>query len=60
MIMLVTTSPRARECAAAMEQATHQKTEIAASLARAVERLQSNDYDLLVLDERSTTRKLAA
>ena len=51
MIMLVTTSPRARECAAAMEQATHQKTEIAASLARAVERLQSNDYDLLVLDE---------
>jgi hypothetical protein len=51
MIMLVTTSPRARECAAAMEQATHQKTEIAASLARAVERLQSNEYDLLVLDE---------
>ena len=51
MIMLVTTSPRARECAVAMEQATHQKTEIAASLARAVERLESNDYDLLVLDE---------
>ena len=51
MIMLVTTSPRARECAAAMEQATHQKTEIATSLARAVERLQADDYDLLVLDE---------
>jgi DNA-binding NtrC family response regulator len=51
MIMLITTSPRARECAAAMEQATHQKTEIAATLARAVERLQAKDYDLLVLDE---------
>ena len=51
MIMLVTTSPRARECAAAIEQSTHQKTQIAASLARAVECLQSNDYDLLVLDE---------
>src|SRR5271165_3414327 len=51
MIMLVTASPRARECAAAMEEASHQKTQIAASLAKAVECLQSHDYDLLVLDE---------
>ena len=51
MIMLVTTSPRDRECAAAIEEVTHRKAEIAASLARAVERLQSQDYDLLVLDE---------
>jgi DNA-binding NtrC family response regulator len=51
MIMLVTTSPRAKECAAAMEQATHQKAQIATSPAKAVECLQNCDYDLLVLDE---------
>jgi hypothetical protein len=51
MVILVTTSPRAKECAAASEQATHQKTQIATSLARAVECLQSHDYEALVLDE---------
>jgi len=51
MVILVTTSPRARECAAAIEQTTHQKTQIASSLARAVECLQTHDYDALVLDE---------
>ena len=51
MLILVTTSPRAKECAAAIEQTTHQKTQIATSLARAVECLQTHDYDALVLDE---------
>ena len=51
MIILVTTSPRAKECAAAIEQTTHQKTQIATSVARAVECLQTHDYDALVLDE---------
>jgi DNA-binding NtrC family response regulator len=51
MVILVTTSPRARECAAAIEQTTHQKTQIATSLARAVECLQTHDYDALVIDE---------
>ncbi len=51
MVILVTTSPRARECAAAIEQSTHQKTQIATSLARAVELLMANDYDALVMDE---------
>jgi DNA-binding NtrC family response regulator len=51
MVILVTTSPRARECAAAIEQTTHQKTQIATSLARAVECLQSHEYDALVIDE---------
>ncbi len=51
MVILVTTSPRARECAAAIEQTTHQKTQIATSLARAVDCLQAHDYDALVLDE---------
>ena len=51
MVILVTTSPRAKECATAIEQTTHQKTQIATSLARAVECLQTHDYDALVLDE---------
>lgn len=51
MVILVTTSPRAKECAAAIEQTTHQKTEIATSLARGVECLQTNDYDAMVIDE---------
>ena|ERR1035438_7428087 len=51
MVILVTTSPRARECAAAIEQTTHQKTQVATSLARAVECLQTHDYDALVIDE---------
>ena len=51
MVILVTTSPRGKECAAAIEQTTHQKTQIASSLARAVECLQAYDYDALVLDE---------
>jgi hypothetical protein len=51
MVILVTTSPRAKECAAAIELTTHQKTQIATSLARAVECLQTHDYDALVLDE---------
>jgi hypothetical protein len=51
MVILVTTSSRAQECAAAIEHTTHQKTEVATSLARAVACLQTNDYDALVLDE---------
>ena len=51
MVVLVTTSSRAKECAAAIENKTHQKTDIATSLAKAVKLLQSRDYDALVLDE---------
>jgi hypothetical protein len=51
MVILATTSSRAKECAAAIERTTHQKTQIATSLARAVECLQTHDYDVLVLDE---------
>jgi hypothetical protein len=51
MIILVTISSRAKECAAAIEQTTRQKTQIATSLARAVTLLQAHDYDALVLDE---------
>lgn len=51
MIILVTTSSRARECALAIEQVTHQNTQIATSLAKAVAYLQTYDFDALVLDE---------
>ena len=51
MVILVTTSSRAKECGAAIEQTTHQRTQIATSPARAVEFLQTHDYDALVLDE---------
>jgi hypothetical protein len=51
MLILVTTSSRAKECAAAIEQTTHQKTQVATSLARAVDYLQTHDYNALVLDE---------
>src|SRR5271165_3904999 len=51
MILLVTGSSRGEECAAAIEQKTHQKLQIAASLNQAVGLLQAHDYDVLVLDE---------
>ncbi len=51
MVILITTSPRARECAAAIEQTIRQKTQIASSLAKAVECLQAHEYDAVVLDE---------
>jgi len=51
MILLVTGSSRGQECAAAIEQKTHQKLQIAASLNQAVGLLQAHEYDVLVLDE---------
>lgn len=51
MILLVTASSRAKECAAAIEQKTHIKTQIASSLSKAVAGLETHDYDTLVLDE---------
>jgi len=51
MILLVTTSGRAKECAAALEQSARQKVAIANSVGRALVRLQSGEYDALVIDE---------
>jgi chemotaxis response regulator CheB len=51
MIILVTASSRAEECAAAIEQKTHQHAQIATSLNRAIELLQTHDYEVVVLDE---------
>jgi hypothetical protein len=51
MIILVSTSSRAKECAAAIEQKSHQETQVATSLAKAVEHLQAHEYDVIVVDE---------
>jgi hypothetical protein len=51
MIVLVSASSRAKECAAAIEQKSHQETQMAASLPKALELLQSHEYDIVVIDE---------
>lgn len=51
MILLVTGSSRARECAAAIEKKTHHKTLVAHSPAKAIECLQVHECDALVMDE---------
>ena len=51
MILLVTTSSRAKECAAALERGARRKVQVAHSVARAVSLLQSSEYDALVVDE---------
>lgn len=51
MILLVTSSSRAKECAAALEQSAKRKVTVANSLSRALARLQENEYETLVIDE---------
>ena len=51
MIVLITGSSRGQECAAAIESKTHQKTQIAASLAAATAHVQRQDAEALVIDE---------
>jgi CheY-like chemotaxis protein len=51
MILLVTTSSRARECAAALEQGTGHKTHVASSVPQAVTKMQAAEYDGLAIDQ---------
>jgi CheY-like chemotaxis protein len=51
MILLVTTSPRAREAAAAVEQGTGHKTHLASTVPQALSRLQAAEYDCLAVDQ---------
>lgn len=51
MILLVTSSSRAHECAAAIEKKTHQKTLVAHSPDKAIGWLQLHECDALVMDE---------
>jgi hypothetical protein len=51
VILLITASSRAQECAEAIERKTHQKTLIARSPAKAAQSLQQQAFDALVFDE---------
>ena len=51
MIMLITGSLRAPECAAAVERKTHQSVVVASSLEGAMECLQQQEAEALVIDE---------
>ena len=51
MILLVTGSSRAQECATAIEKKTHHKALVAGLPAKAVESLQLHQFDTLVIDE---------
>ena len=51
MILLITASSRAKECAAALETSARQKVDLAHSVTRALAKLQRTGYDTLVIDE---------
>ena len=51
MILLLTASSRARECAAALERGTGHKTRLAGSVPQALIRLRNADYDALAIDQ---------
>jgi hypothetical protein len=51
MILLVTTSSRGHEYAAALENGTGQATHVAGTVPQALAKLQAEDYELLAIDQ---------
>ena len=51
MILLISTSSRAKDCAVALERNTKHKIQHASSVPRALSMLRSQEYDVLVIDE---------
>lgn len=51
MILLVTTSTRAKDCAAALELGTGHKTHVSTTVPLALSRMQAAEYDALALDQ---------
>ena len=51
MILLVTASSRAKECATALETSARQKVDLAHTVTRALAKLQQAEYEALVVDE---------
>ncbi len=51
MILLVTTSSRAKECAAALEQGTGHKAHVAGTVPQAVSKMQAAEYEALAIDQ---------
>ena len=51
MILLVTTSARGRECAAALDCGTGHKTQVAATVPQALGHMQTAEYEVLAIDQ---------
>jgi hypothetical protein len=51
MILLLTTSTRAKDCAAALEQGTGHKVHVSTTVPLALNRLQALEYDALAIDQ---------
>ena len=51
MILLITSSARAEECAAALRVATNEPTQVAASLHQALTQLRAQEYSAVVIDQ---------
>ena len=51
MILLVTTSSRAKTCAAAVEQGTGHKTHLAGTVPQAISRMKLAEYGILAVDQ---------
>ncbi len=51
MILLITTSTRAQECAAALERATSERTQLCPRLSQAARTLRSTECTALVIDQ---------
>ena len=51
MILLVTSSARAQQCAEAIEEKSHQKTAVASTVAKAITSLERHEFEALVVDE---------
>lgn len=54
MILLVTSSARAQECAEAIERKTHHKSTLARAVASAINSLEDQEFEALVIDESLT------
>jgi hypothetical protein len=51
MILLITPSQRAQECAQALQEATAEETQVAATLRQAATQLRSEEFSALVIDQ---------
>jgi hypothetical protein len=51
VILLVTGSARAQQCAEAIEEKSHQKTVVASTVAKAIASLERHEFEALVVDE---------
>jgi NCAIR mutase (PurE)-related protein len=51
MILLITPSARAQECAGALQQATNEAAQVAATLREAATQLRAQEYSAIVIDQ---------